>query len=400
MTQERTSANHEHLPSFCPPLQTHPLSLDLTAEPKSASASRTTLKAQDRSARDHCWQQECRLGLEGALKRLSEKEPVGKDHIEGYLRDQYRRYLRPSTLLNTLRCIEGFLFFMQRRGEIDVERVSRQEIEAWVEYEQERGMKASTVKMRLGILKAFVRFLIEREVLAAEVLSKRMIIKVPDALPRAMDPDDVRQLLGVLEDVRNRAMILILLRTGMRVGELLNPIIEDVNLKERRIEIYEAQKSRVGRVVYLSDDALRALKAWLKVRAPDSAYLFYCRGKDRQRMTYAAVRELFRKLLEKAGLSDKGYTLHCLRHTCATELLNAGMRLECVQQLLGHSTIEVTRRYARLTDRTREEEYFRAMAIIERGESSGDYQLDRQLPPFFEKTQLLRSHDQELHEHP
>ena len=67
-------------------------------------------------------------------------------------------------------------------------------------------------------------------------------------------------------------------------------------------------------------------------------------------------------------LSFKGYTVHCLRHTFATELLNAGMRLECLQQLLGHSNLEVTRIYARLTDKTREEEYFKAMAIIEKGE--------------------------------
>ena len=117
-------------------------------------------------------------------------------------------------------------------------------------------------------------------------------------------------------------------------------------------------------------------------------------------LSYAAVRVIFVKCLEKAGLSHKGYTLHCLRHTCASELLNAGMRLECVQQLLGHSSVEMTRRYARLTDKTREEEYFRAMAIIERGEINGHYQLDRELSTFLEKTQLLHSHDQELHEHP
>jgi hypothetical protein len=61
------------------------------------------------------------------------------------------------------------------------------------------------------------------------------------------------------------------------------------------------------------------------------------------------------------------------------------MRLECVQQLLGHSTVEMTRRYARLTDKTREEEYFRAMDIIERGEINGHYQLDSELSSFLEK---------------
>jgi site-specific recombinase XerD len=72
-------------------------------------------------------------------------------------------------------------------------------------------------------------------------------------------------------------------------------------------------------------------------------------------------------------LGEKGYTVHCLRHTFASELLNAGMRLECLQQLMGHQDIEVTRRYARLTDRTREEEYFQAMAVIEQGGINGTY---------------------------
>lgn len=72
-------------------------------------------------------------------------------------------------------------------------------------------------------------------------------------------------------------------------------------------------------------------------------------------------------------LEHKGYTVHCLRHSFASELLNAGMRLEVLQHLMGHQDIEVTRHYARLTDRTREEEYFRAMAIIEKGGVDGEY---------------------------
>jgi len=400
MTQERIPPNHEVLPGFYHRLQTHPLYIDLRTSFESGSPPRSNLKPENLFPRNHRWHRQCRRGLDLALKRLSEKELAGKDHIESYLRDQYRRSLRPSTLANSLMSIEAFMFFLQKEGKIRLEQITRQDIGEWIEHEQDRGMKASTVKMRLAVLRAFLRFLIEREVLPVELLSKRMIIKVPDALPRAMDPDDVRQLVAVLEGVRDRAIILILLRTGMRVGELLDTILEDVNLKERRIEIYEAGKTRVGRVVYLSEDALKALKAWLKVRAPHKTYLFYAQGKHRNSITYAAVRAIFVKCLQKAGLSHKGYSLHCLRHTCASELLNAGMRLECVQQLLGHSTIEMTRRYARLTDRTREEEYFRAMAIIERGEINGHYQLDRELPAFPEKTQLLCSHDQELHEHP
>ena len=399
MTQERIPQSYEKVPSFYHQLRTHPLYVDVIPTIESESPPQLNFKTQSLSPRNWRWQKECRRGFDSVLKRLSEKQLVGKNHVEGYLRDQYRRHLRPNTLGNALRAIEGFITFIQKEGKVHLEEITRQNIEGWLEHEQDRGLKASTVKMRFGALKAFLRFLIEREVLSHELLSKRMIIKVPDALPRAIDPDDIRQLVALLEDVRDRAMILILLRTGMRVGELQNLIVEDVNLKQRRIEIYEAAKTRVGRVVYLSEDALKALKAWLTVREPHKTYLFYSRGKYRHSITYPAVRAVFIKYLHKAGLSHKGYTLHCLRHTCASELLNAGMRLECVQQLLGHSTVEMTRRYARLTDKTREEEYFRAMAVIERGEINGHYQLDCELQTFLEKTQLFPSHDQELYEH-
>lgn len=108
---------------------------------------------------------------------------------------------------------------------------------------------------------------------------------------------------------------------------------------------------------------------------------------------------IFKKQLRIAGLEHKGYTLHCLRHTYATDLLNALIPIECLEKLLGHKSLEVTRRYARLSDRTREEQYFKAMAIIERRQSHDYNRLDSELQEVFEKTQLLTSHSEELHEH-
>jgi integrase len=169
-------------------------------------------------------------------------------------------------------------------------------------------------------------------------------------------------------------MILVLLRTGMRIGELLNTRVIDVNLEERKIAIWQAEKNLVGRVVCISDDAASALRVWLMKKDPNKGFLFY--GRSLGALTYQGARAVFVRYLKKAGLNHKGYTLHCLRHTFASEVLNAGMRLEAVQVLLGHSNAEVTRRYARLTDKTREAEYFRAMSIIERGEIDGDYRLD------------------------
>jgi site-specific recombinase XerD len=332
------------------------------------------------------------------VRKLSEKDLPGKSHIEAYLRGQYRRNLKPSTLRNSLTTIYSFVSFFKSTGGMYLEEIAREDLEGWIEHEQDRGIKSTTVKMRLETVKAFLRFLIEKDILRPEVLSRRTMIKVPDALPRAMDPDDVDKLLGVIDHGRDRAMILVLLRTGMRIGELLNTLVEDVNVKERRIEIYEADKTRSGRVVYLSDDALKALKKWYKSRDVDKEYVFYAKGRDT--MSYVAARMMFMKYLQKAGLSHKGYSLHCLRHTFATDLLNAGMRLEYLQPLLGHSSIEMTRRYARLRDKSREEQYFKAMEKIERGERDECDPRDHQLPQTSQEEKLLGSHDQELYEHP
>jgi site-specific recombinase XerD len=162
-----------------------------------------------------------------------------------------------------------------------------------------------------------------------------------------------------------------LLRTGMRIGELLSLRLKDIDLSEQKVFIHEARKTGAGRVVYFSADARDALLAWLEQKDPREDVVFS--GRKYERLTYAAARMMFVKCIKKAGLSGKGYTIHCLRHTFASELLNAGMRLECLQPLLGHTSIEVTRRYARLTDRTRRDEYFKAMALIEKGGIDGNY---------------------------
>jgi site-specific recombinase XerD len=312
------------------------------------------------------------------LRELSDKELCGQDHVRHYLHDLYCRNCRPNTILSNGSAIILFLCFLKATGREHLETVTRDDVGAFVEHEQDRGMRPRTVSTRLQVLYGFFRFLMERDVIHPDVLKRRMHIKIPDALPRAIDPEDIRKLLAVIKKPRDRAMILTLLRTGMRIGELLNTEIKDLNLQEKCIEIFEAQKNRVGRVVYVSDDACGALKKWLKLKKEQTQFLFCGRGG--QPLSYPAAWAVFKKYLDKAGLSHKGYTLHCLRHTCASELLNAGMHLECLQPLLGHHSIEMTRRYARLTDNTRREQYYKAMAVIERGDMNGYYRFDPQLP--------------------
>ena len=387
MTQEHLSIGSHNFKSS-QLIETHPLYTDLEPDVQPNPFPSPHVFPSSAAYRRYA---EGRRGLEVALKKLADKDLIGQSYVKEFLLDQYRQGCRPNTLRNALTAIDGFLSFIKAFCRNHLEEIIRQDLLAFIEHEQDRGLKASTINTRWRTLKGFLRFVIEKEIIRSDVLGKRIIIKVPDALPRAVDPQDVRRLLAAIDHVRDRAMILVLLRTGMRIGELLNTLVTEVNIKERRIDIYEAEKTRVGRVVYLADDATTALEAWFKERDHRKEYLLYAQG--RQTISYVAARMRFVKCLDKAGLSHKHYSLHCLRHTCASELLNAGMPLECVQQILGHSSIEMTRRYARLTDKRRKEQYFKAMAIIERGEIDGHYQLDRELQTLFETQELLPEHD-------
>jgi len=324
---------------------------------QSASSTETTLRD--------------RTSIDRVLERLHSLDLPARDHFESYLRSKWRANHKPKTIESSFTSIMFFLQFFQACGKSDITQLERSDLESFIEHEQERGMHVSTVKTRTASIIAFLHFLMEQDVLSPSLLKKSIRLKLPDALPRAMNPKDTRRLIEVIDDIRDQAMILLLLRTGMRIGEVLGLTVNDVDLKEKKINLFVGEKNNMGRAVYLSNDALFALKRWLAIRDKAEAYIFCGRG--HAPICYSTARSRFVHYIKKARLEHKGYTVHSCRHTFASELLNAGMSLEVLQQLLGHQDIEVTRRYARLTDKTREEEYFRAMAIIEKGGIDGDY---------------------------
>lgn len=311
------------------------------------------------------------IPIDRILQKLSCIELPAKDHLERYLRHKWCLNHKPRTLASSFTSVVLFLDFYGKSGKREIEKIERVDLEGFIEQEQDRGLRISTVRTRLACIIAFLHFLMEQEIVPGSLLKRGIKLKLPEVLPRAMNPADVRKLLCMIDDIRDRALFLLLLRTGIRIGEALGLRLNDLDIKGRKVHLYEGEKNSMGRVVYLSDDALFAIKLWLRRRDKSKEFVFY--GRSNGHLCYSTGRGLFMKYLQKGGLDQKGYTVHCLRHTFASELLNAGMRLECLQQLLGHQDIEVTRRYAQLTDTTREEEYFRAMAVIEKGGINGDY---------------------------
>jgi site-specific recombinase XerD len=334
---------------------------------------------------------DCRgITLQKIFRRIHRSSYPGREQLSAWVVHKYRRGCKPVTLATNCGFIVPFLVYIGQSGKTGVEQISKKDLEAYVERQQDRGLKPLTIDGSLRSIYAFIGYLVEADLLPADLLVKKIRIQVPKPLPRAMDPVDTQRFLATIDDIRDRALILLLLRTGMRIGELLNTSVDDLNLVEQKILIMIGEKNRLGRAVCISEDACRALKAWMRIRDSSQKYLFY--GQQRHPLSYSRAREILRTYLQKAGLAHKGYTLHCLRHTFATDLLNAGMRIECLQQLLGHSSLEMTLRYARLTDKTREEEYYKAMARIEKGVVDEHHRLDHLLPPALETAQLFRQH--------
>ena len=297
------------------------------------------------------------------IAEISSLRVAGKDHLKRYILHKFRNNCKRNTIRGTFTNAVKFLKFIQNYRHSELETLRRCDIEAFVQFEQDRGMSAATLSTRLVNLYAFIRFLADEGVMSRQLLKRKIHIKLPIKLPKSIEVDDEDRILAQIDKVRDRAMILLLLRTGMRIGELLKTKMQDISLEEQIIRIYESEKTGTGRVVYFSNDAAKALYHWLMKRDYWKKHLFH--GPRDKAISYEAARTIFKKYVDKAGLSHKGITLHCLRHTYATRLLNAGMRIEVLRDLLGHHNLEQTRRYANLTDNTRKAQYFKTMAIIE-----------------------------------
>ena len=321
--------------------------------------------------------------------RLASRGLPGSELAVEYLYGKYIKNLSVSIINQSGRIILYFLGFLERQG-TTIYTLTRQDISAFVQYEQDREQKPASVVNYLRAVYAFIVFLVNQGVVPHTIMQPKIKVKLPEALPRAIPAEDVQRLLAAITTVRDRALILLLLRTGMRIGELLEVKISDINLTERKILIYVGEKNYQGRAVYYNEDAAQALQNWLTERDTQSDYLFPGRSGPGT-ISYVTAHSAMRKCLEGAGLSDKGYSLHNLRHTFATDMLNAGMRLEVLQQILGHQEIEMTMRYAKMTDLTREHEYFKAMDRIEQGERHEPRRVHTELQKVFEEKKLHRS---------
>jgi len=167
--------------------------------------------------------------------------------------------------------------------------------------------------------------------------------RCPDNQARHLTEEHLRKLLTVVEDARERAILLTLVLLGLRRSELLHLDARDVDLSANRIHIRNAKGGK-SRVLPVPSDLRPALQQYIAEHRPDGHHPLFlgCHGR---RLSRSALGRLFDKWLQAAGLQDEGLTPHSCRHGAATRWLRAGLNLRDVQLLLGHADISVTARY-------------------------------------------------------
>ena len=271
--------------------------------------------------------------------------------------------LAKNTQLAYMRDLRLLMKSLQLKADEELLQVSRQQLIAYLVRLKQEGRAASTVARKLASIKAFYRFL------TAERYIRRNPAEVLEAasrglhLPKVLSVQEVERLLdepnlGTLDGYRDKTMLELFYATGMRVSELVNVPVKNVDMKMQYVIVMG--KGSKERMLPLGRTALHYLEHYLSVvrpqllhGKPDAASELFVTGWGGP-MTRERFYEIIVAYGKSAGIS-KRVTPHMLRHSFATHLLNNGTDLRIVQELLGHADISTTQIYTHLdVERLRE----------------------------------------------
>jgi len=198
-------------------------------------------------------------------------------------------------------------------------------------------------------LRFLFRVTLRRLDLAAEIYH----IREPQKIPLVMSPDETRRLLAVVDNLKVRTLLGLGYGCGLRAGEVVRLKVKHIDRAQKIIRV-EQSKGRKDRNVMLSPETFDLLRRWWKVRPsrPDATtplperWLFPGRRAGKP-MTTRQLSRLFHEAADAAGIK-KRVTLHALRHSFATHLLERGTDIRIIQALLGHEKLDTTARYTRV----------------------------------------------------
>lgn len=261
-----------------------------------------------------------------------------------------------KTLLSYINDLYYFYMFIKK----DLDKVNDEDIRDYLEYLNLQKEKSSSIRRKISSLKSFYKFLYKNDYIDKKnyPLSKVSLPKLEKKLPKFIYYNDLLEIINESnnskDNIRDRLIIEMLYATGVRVSELINIKVSDIDFNNRRIIV--CGKGNKERIVYYGEYAEEVLKEYLNVHIRKSDYLFANTKGDK--LTDRGVRYIIDKIMNK--LSVKVHvTPHVLRHTFATDMLNNGCDIKVVQELLGHSSLKATEIYTHVTNERLKEVYYK-----------------------------------------
>lgn len=271
-------------------------------------------------------------------------------YIDKYLKYiEYERKLSSNTIKSYLNDLKDFdLYF---KG--DLLKLEYKDIKKYIDSLQKKD--ARTVSHYITVINSFYKFLVNDDVIKENPCSNIKIPKLPSKLPNYLTEEEIDKLLNVNlftpYDYRNKAMLEVMYATGLRVSELCNLKLTDVDLEDAFIRVIG--KGSKERIVPITDYALKFLKDYVYnyrdqiLKDAVSNYIFISNSK--RNITRQGFFKIVKKECKRAGIK-KNVSPHVLRHSFATVLLKNGADLRVIQELLGHQDIETTEIYTHLID--------------------------------------------------
>jgi site-specific recombinase XerD len=247
---------------------------------------------------------------------------------------------------------------------VPIEQITSREIADYIDHLRERGLAPKTINCHVNRIKQFYDFLREQEQLCtARPVNRKHNLRLPKPLPRHLSDAQAKAFLEVPKHPRDQAMFLLMLRCGLRVEEVAKLRMDAIDFKRRRVLVQNGKWGK-ARMVCISNDALKALVAYLRVRPSSRARKMFLVEKGTYTGRSISVRGIKKRIEYYAKKYGLPVSCHQLRHTMATQLLNAGAELVAIQDLLGHSSIITTQRYSRVSNLKVERDYHKAMQLV------------------------------------
>jgi site-specific recombinase XerD len=276
---------------------------------------------------------------------------------------RYRRALkRKNYSIHTVKSYLNILDQFMRWLTVPLAEVTRKDIGAYVDHLLRKRRTPKTITCHLQTIRLFFDYLLNEEGRSILNPVTRISLRLPKPLPRHLKDDQVRRLFDGITDLRDRAMFMLMLRCGLRVQEVAELTVDAVEYGRRQIFVFHGKGAK-DRVVYMSEDARSALWAYLAKRSSKARGLFLVQ-KGPMSGKPISVRGIQKRIEYYARQSELKVSCHRLRHTMATQLLNADADLATIQDLLGHGQITTTQRYCRVANLKVQRDYYKAMEVV------------------------------------